>query len=359
MDMKKIGHEVSFIAPRENNPRNGEGDFIRLNDGRIMYVYCGFLGSSWGDDMPSDIRAIFSSDEGDTWADDCIILQHDEQSANFMCPSVMRMANGDVGLFYLRKFEYCGGISDDVCLVRSSDEGKTWSAPVHITDSTEYFVMENDHIVRLESGRLMVPLNLHSYMEDGVLKRTGHGLMCLFASDDDGRTWYEISDRLDIPFAELSETGLQETMLYQSLDGSVRAFSRTDLGFQYECVSCDDCKTWTTPKPNTFFTSPPSPLMMKRFGELTLAVFNPIPDYAGRDPDEPWGRTPFVMAVSRDDGKTFPNIYYLEDDLKNGYCYPAIFDGGDYVLVGYYHSNNTRVPLNSNKIIKILKSELD
>lgn len=356
--MKKIGREVSFMPAGENNPRNGEGDFIRLNDGRIMYVYCGFLGGSWGDDMPSDIRAIFSRDEGESWGEDTIILQHDENSANFMCPSVMRMANGDVGLFYLRKYEYCGGISDDICIVRSSDEGKTWSAPVFITDSKEYFVMENDHIVRLESGRLMVPLNLHSYMEDGVLKRTGHGLMCMFASDDDGKTWSEISDRIDIPFPELSETGLQETVLYQSSDGSVRAFSRTDMAFQYECVSHDECRTWTTPKPNTFFTSPASPLMMKRFGNLTLAVFNPIPDYLGRDPAEPWGRTPFVMAVSDDDGKTFPRVFYLEDDLKNGYCYPAIFDGGDYVLVGYYHSNNTGVPLNSNKIIKIEKSEL-
>lgn len=356
--MKKIGREVSFIAPRDNNPRNGEGDFIRLNSGTLMYVYCGFLGSSWGDDMPSDIRAVYSYDEGETWGGERIVLKHDEDSANFMCPSLLRMQNDDIGLFYLRKYEYLGGISDDVCLVRSADDGKTWSPPVHITDGTEYFVMENDHVIRLESGRIVVPLNLHSYMEDGMLKRTGHGLMCTFASDDDGRTWREISPRLDIPFSDVSETGLQETMLYQSLDGSVRAFSRTDLGFQFECRSYDSCENWTEPKPNRFFTSPASPMLMKRFGQLTLAVFNPIPSYTGRDPAEPWGRTPLIMAVSTNDGKSFEKLFCLEDDPKNGYCYPAVFDGGDYLLIGYYHSNNSGIPLNSNKIIKIQKSEL-
>ena len=356
--MKKIGQEVSFLAPKENNPRNGEGDFLRLRDGTILYVYSGFVGASGSDDAASDIRGIRSMDEGKTWVEDRIVLQHDEGSVNYMCPSLMRMANGDVGLFYLRKYLYMGGISGDICLVRSADEGKTWSAPAYVTDGKEYFVLENDHVVRLKSGRIVVPLNLHSRLEDGILKRTGHGLMCMFASDDDGVTWREISQRIDIPFPELSQTGLQETMLYQSDDGSVRALSRTDMAFQYECVSYDECATWTQPKPNTFFSSPTSPLLMKRLGELTLAVFNPIPSYTGRDPAEPWGRTPFVLAVSRDDGRNFDKIFYLEDDPKNGYCYPAIFDGGDYILIGYYHSNNSGCPLNSNKILRIEKSEL-
>ena len=37
--MKKVGKEVLFLATKENNPRNGEGTFIRLRDGRIMFAY--------------------------------------------------------------------------------------------------------------------------------------------------------------------------------------------------------------------------------------------------------------------------------------------------------------------------------
>ena len=67
------------------------------------------------------------------------------------------------------------------------------------------------------------------------------------------------------------------------------------------------------------------------------------------------------MALSKDNGKTFTreNLYYIEDDLNNGYCYPAIYEGEDYMLVAYYHSNNTDICLNSTKIIKIYYSEIE
>ena len=134
---------------------------------------------------------------------------------------------------------------------------------------------------------------------------------------------------------------------------------------QYESTSTDGGKTWSTPKPNKFFSSPDSPMQMGRAGNKLVAVFNPIPKYTtrgisnnGGHASDNWGRTPFVIAVSEDDGKTFPKIYYLEDDLTNGYCYPAIFDGGNYILVSYYHSDGAGVPLQAEKIVKIDYSEL-
>ena len=37
--MKKIGTKVVMLTTDAKNPRNGEGSFIRLKDGRIMYAY--------------------------------------------------------------------------------------------------------------------------------------------------------------------------------------------------------------------------------------------------------------------------------------------------------------------------------
>ena len=34
--MKKIGREVLFLNSKENNPRNGEGTFLRLKNGNIV-----------------------------------------------------------------------------------------------------------------------------------------------------------------------------------------------------------------------------------------------------------------------------------------------------------------------------------
>lgn len=124
--------------------------------------------------------------------------------------------------------------------------------------------------------------------------------------------------------------------------------------------SCDDGESWS--EPNLFFSSPCSPMLVKACGDFTLAIFNPVPEHILRDDEaEFWGRTPYNMAVSLDNGKTFErdNLYYIEDDLNNGYCYPAIFERDNYFLAAYYHSNNTDCCLNSTKIIKVMYEELE
>lgn len=357
--MKKIGKEVLFLNVKEGNPRNGEGTFLRLKDNSILFVYSKFSGNDWHDECSADIVALTSYDEGESWTDERILFAHDENSRNYMCPSLIRMNNGDVGIIYLRKAkENESGIP---YFSRSADEGKTFSTPEKIIDDNEnYFVIENDHAIRLQNGRIILPANIHSQKIDGEMKIVEHGLKCIFASDDDGKTWREIAERQDIPFLEKSETGLQETMVYQHSDGVLLAYSRTDMAFQYECFSYDNGETWTDPSPNRFFSSPDAPLLMKRAGKFTLAVFNPVPNYTTRPNADGnvWGRTPLVCAVSEDDGKTFSRIYVLEDDPNNGYCYPAIIEGKDYFLVSYYHSNNSEAPLNSCKIVKIMYDEI-
>ena len=188
--------------------------------------------------------------------------------------------------------------------------------------------------------------------------------MQVIASDDGGKSWKLISDLIKSPIdREHCKQGMCETVIYQQKDGRLRAMSRTDVGFQLECYSDDRGESWTNPQPNRFFTSPEAPMMMKRVGEYTVAIFNPIPRFAVRNDitsygGKTWGRTPLVCAVSDNDGKEFDRIYYLETDPENSYCYPAVFDGGDYMLVSYYHSDYQNVPLRSTKIIKIDYREL-
>lgn len=358
--MKKIGREVLFLNSKKGNPRNGEGTFLRLRDGSILFVYSKFSGNDWGDECAADIASLTSYDEGETWIDSRIIFRHDEDSRNYMCPSLIRMNNGDVGLIFLKKAKV--NESSIPCFSRSSDEGKTFTSPENFSDDNSiYWVIENDHLLKLANGRIILPANMHSKLIDGEVRIIEHGLKCIFATDDDGKTWREIAERQDIPFPDKSDTGLQETTLYQHENGRIRALSRTDLAFQFECFSDDNGESWTQPSPNRFFSSPDSPLLMKKVGKYTVAVFNPVPNYTTRPNADGnvWGRTPLVCAVSEDDGKNFNRIFALEDDPTNGYCYPAIIEGDDYFLVSYYHSNNADSPLTSCKMIKILFEEIN
>ncbi len=352
-----IGREVLFLHTDEKTPRNGEGTFLRLESGAVLFVYTKFSGSEWHDDAAADIASLTSYDDGETWEDARIIIKHDETARNLMCPSLIRMNNGDIGIVFLKKMK--DGINAVPWFTRSSDEGKTFSEPFRcIPDYKNYYVIENDHAIVLKNGRIIIPANYHTKDVDGTLDYNEHGLKVVFSSDDDGQTWFELCERQDIPFANRSETGLQETCIYEMQDGKLRAISRTDMAFQYECFSDNSGESWTTPEPNRFFSSPDSPLLMKKACGFTLAVFNPIPNYTTRDGEKAWGRTPLVCAVSDNDGNSFDRIFFLEDDPENGYCYPAIFDGGDYALIAYYHSDNNEVPLTALRMKKISKNEL-
>lgn len=356
-DIKKIGREVLFLHTEDNLPRRGEGTFLRLKNEDIMFAYTSFTGNNWEDECEADIMAVYSSDEGETWTKPSMVLEHSDGATNYMCPSLFRMPNGNVGLLFLRK----DGMNCIPYFTYSSDEGKSFVPIQRVVDEDSYWVSENDRAVVLDSGRIVLPTNKHIY---NGCKLDLYGLMQVIASDDCGKSWKLISRPIESPIdRDHCKQGMCETVIYQQKDGRLRAMSRTDVGFQLECYSDDRGESWTNPQPNRFFTSPEAPMMMKRVGEYTVAVFNPIPRFAIRNDvtsfgGKTWGRTPLVCAVSDNDGQTFERIYYLETDPENSYCYPAVFDGGDYMLVSYYHSDGQNVPLRSTKMIKIDYTEL-
>ena len=356
-NMKKIGKQVLFLSTSETNPRNGEGSFIRLKDGSILYGYTEYIGTSWNDHAEARITGVISRDEGETWGEKHVILERPVNSKNVMSLSFLRMGNGDIGAFYI--FKNPDG-TDNIWMIRSADEAQTWGEPINCMGKykdSDYYVLNNDRVLRLQSGRILYAVGLHSgYRGQACF---APGVMCFFYSDDDGFTWQKTEQDIPMPFATDS-VGFQEPGLYEFEDGRIWCYSRTNLGCQCQCFSEDQGQTWKDLGPNYFFSSPTSPMLVKRTGPYTVAVFNPEPNYNGRPKEEPWGRTPYVCAVSTDDGKTFTKdrMYYIEDDRRNGYCYPAIIEGDGYFLVAYYHSNNTGVCLNSCKIVKVLHSEL-
>lgn len=372
--MKKIGREVLFLSTNDQNPRNGEGAFLRLKDGRILYAFTEYEESDGADHAPAHIAGIYSDDEGETWYGRRVLVEREEDDNNLMCVSLMRMQNGDLGLLtgrkYLRKetdpregLKAEGAIAMEAFLIRSSDEGETWSERVCCTPAPEnYFCLENDRLKRLRSGRLILPCNLHESKQ---------GVACFFYSDDDGVTWKNTGNAIPIPGGE-SSSGLAETGVFERDDGVIVAFSRTRFGSQYLCYSQDGGMTFTTPAPSESFLSAEAPMNMGTAGDKVVAVFNPMAAYVGRDLRGNWGRSPLVLSVSDDGGKTFAkadltgrryenqiaHVFAIEDDPACGYCYSSLFEGKDYLLVAYYHSeNNLNTVLKAAKITKISFSE--
>jgi len=335
--MGGLGKVVLELPPAAGNPRNSEGSFLRLRDGRLLFVYSRFTEADWGDDAPACIAARTSPDGGLTWSAEEILFRRERFHArNIMSVSLLRMADGDLGLFFcLRR----GWHDTRLHLFRSSDEGRTWGDPVCCITALGYYVTNNDRVVRLSSGRIVVPSNFHRMKGESTedcRSFDGRGIAVFFLSDDDGRTFREAKQFCVLPHPA-TETGLQETGVLERMDGSLWAFFRTDMGVQYESCSRDGGETWSQAAP-TRFTSPTSPLCARRMrdGRL-LAVWNPVPKHQTQELKAwSWGRTPLACAVSGDDGLSWGAPRLVEDgEDGGGYCYTAIHCEPDAVLLAY------------------------
>ena len=324
---------VLDLAHGRGNPRNSEGSFVTLADGRIMHAYSRYYGKSWSDHATADIAARYSDDEGRTWTAKDVILVKNEGDMNVMSASLLRLQDGRIALLYLRK----NNASDCRPYLRTSrDEGRTWSKPTLCIRGRGYYVVNNDRLVQLRNGRLLVPASRHRTREDREDVWQRPGVVYFHFSDDGGRTWTEAIDSWMLPVK--CATGLQEPGIVELKGGKLWCWCRTGTGRQWQMFSRDKGDTWTPPEPSRF-RAPCSPLSMKRIpatGDL-LAVWN---DHSPRwklpkKAKSSWARTPLAAAISSNEGKTWRKAKLIEKDPARGFCYIAVHFVADAVLLAY------------------------
>ncbi len=335
---------IKILLPSEEHGRHSEGDFIRLKDNRILFAYSRYTTGGGKDSSPCAIAVMYSEDEGETWSDAVDIVHPDQYGcANVMSVSLLRFQNGDLGL----EFGITGnGWTPRHVILRSSDEGQTFyeENDIFAEGYDGRFGLNNSRIVRLASGRLIVPYSIHpgakkeareGYPRPRISKFTfGH----VVYSDDDGRTWKSSNDIICPPFTDTSK-GLQEGGIIEIAPGILRSYWRSDVGHQYMSMSFDNGEHWTAPQ-RSRFTGPWSAMHMVRnpFNEKIYAIWNPIPLYNGRKFDNyNWGRSPYVLAEVSPDGN-IPNdkLQVIENDPSHGYCYPAVlFTKENEMLMAY------------------------
>ena len=183
-----------LLPPGPGNPRNSEGAFIELRDGRMLFVYSHFSGGG-GDDSTACLAARFSRDGGCTWTDKDQVVVPNEGTQNVMSVSLLRLADGRIALFYLRK----NSLGDCRPVMRiSTDDARTWSPPaLCVEDHVGYYVMNNDRAVQLKTGRIVLPVCLHNL--PGYAKPDWAGILMCYLSDDGGRTWRRSTSQLEGP----------------------------------------------------------------------------------------------------------------------------------------------------------------
>ena len=297
MQVNESIRKVALLLNTGNdNPRNSEGDFITLKNGRILFVFSRYTGTSTSDHAPAYLASRFSDDGGKTWSKEDVTVVEKEGDMNVMSVSLLRLQNGNIALFYLKK----NSELDCIPMIRiSTDEAKTWSRPVAcITDKKGYFVLNNNRVIQLKNGRLLMAVALH---ENNVSGFSALGRLFSYYSDDNGVTWYCGQE-----VANPSGVITQEPGVVELKDGTILMFIRASGGFQQLSWSKDKGQTWS-PIVASNISSPVSPASIARIPSTKdlLLVWN---NNDGSNQQTKGKRTPLTVAVSKHERKTWEHI---------------------------------------------------
>lgn len=362
-------HLVFHLPNSAASGRNSEGSFLRAPNGDILFAYSHFSTGLGDDGDPCDIALIRSRDEGETWSEpETIARASDFGVKNIMSVSGMTLKDGSVCFFFIVKEDDDG----------SSHLGRTVSRDgVSFTPmkcafknvQRGYYVFNNDRFIRLSDGRIAAAAAKYSCARtqeenEYCLYSEGYAMPVCFVSDDEGASFTTTKARVAVSGRLAQAQGMEEPGIIELGGGVIWLWARTMLCYQYQCFSLDGMDSFTPPEPSAF-TSPRAPMELYRAANGTLyAAYNPVPHYNGIKHRSYLGRTPLVLRSSADNGKTWGELFTLEDDPDGNFCYPAMFETRDHALLCAYLSSHCDESdpqhiLFSDQSLSIMKINLD
>jgi predicted neuraminidase len=267
----------------------------------------------------------FSFDDRNWFAPEIVIDIPDKSLGN---PVLFLAPNGILWLFFLimegKKWYDCS-----LHYIQSSDLGYTWGTPQTLQGELGWTIRNN--LIVLQNGEILFPLDDNR-----------QGFSFFMISRDIGKTFQKLGRIVSDPFNE-------QPAVVQLSDGSLLCYARTfgKGGHCWASRSQDGGKTWIEAVPGPF-KNPNSAMAMIRLASGNLvAVYN--------DSDNYRYRTPLVMSLSEDEGRTWPYLRVLEDQpgqftyqttqLDNSksieFSYPAIVQD-EKGLIHITYTNNSR-----------------
>ena len=233
-----------------------------------------------------------STDGGKTWSKPYVMIDYrldDRPHSLFTCRdgTVLCFINVQASWYGFEKApaqfandEDLGSLNGQQFVIRSIDNGKTWSKPIWIKGPGLFYERAHGPPIQLVDGGLL-----------WATYNRGHpsGRKDLFGaihrSDDSGKTWRVISQilRKDVG------NNIDEPAIVQLKDGRIIMVTRKDGGVLY---SADDGRTWTEPgirvttKPLKF--KAPQVLLLKDGTLVVVATLGTLRVWVSKDHGATW-----------------------------------------------------------------------
>lgn len=291
-------------------PQCHASTLLRLDDGQFLVAWFG--GTEEKDD---DVGIWLSKGRPGNWSDPVEVAKiRNDPHWN---PVLFQSPEGEAYLFFK-----VGKVIDqwETWLKTSQDGGETWSEARELIagDKGGRGPVRNKPIILSDGTWLAGASNENEGVWNAFVDR----------SEDKGKTWSSTT-YLTINRKEIDGEGIIQPTLWESSPGKVHMFIRSSAGAICRSDSEDYGKTWS-PVYKTSLPNPNSALDVAQLSDGALAL-------AYNRDDENWGaRAPLSVALSFDNGKTWPRMLDIEKGGEDDeFSYPAIISFGDSIAMTY------------------------
>jgi len=275
-----------------------------------------------------DLVAKRSRDDGRTWSALQVVGDDGANTVGNPCP-VLDRTTGTMWLLTTRnrgsdrERDIIAGTSQGtrtVWVMKSTDDGRTWSAPVEITSDVKrpewtWYATGPGIGIQTRSGRLVIPAN---HAEQGTETAAGIHRSHVVYSDDHGAHWV---------LGASADPGTNESQVVELSDGrlllNMRNHPPKTENVRMVATSADGGRTLTPARPDPVLIEPPAQASLiglppgRRHARPHLVFANPASTKRER----------LTVRVSEDDGATWPIARVVHDGPAAYSSLVALRDG--------------------------------
>jgi predicted neuraminidase len=302
-----IGHPTDGVLrklPHENmqeayfdvlRASSHAANLLALRNGDVL---CFWFTGTWEGESDVGIAVSRLSPGSRKWTKP-LLIDHKE-GESYQNPVPFQTPDGTIWLLHTTQLAGRGQADAHVLVVKSHDDGRTWSAPEVLLKQPGSFI--RNPLVFMPDGSWMLPM--YYTPSKGITAGAESNYSVVKISHDQGHTW------TDCPIPQ-SNGYVQPSVIRLSSDHYIAFFRSRFADWIFKSTSADGCH-WAIPTKTTLPNNNSSIQAILLSDHNIVLAFNDshAGNHAGKPQEGP--RKPLSVALSRDDGETWQSIRDVE-----------------------------------------------